>query len=185
MYMTKIISKIQLRPPYPSMLLLNIHCCSLTRAHAQLLYRVCLYSFCKQVWTTFCMFQAYTPGPSQLGTSSHIATLAYFYDQANSPGPSESGRSAALLRTKLWTKSSPKSLSFTSSISSRLVPMAADRLKLDKQINITLLKETYSTLFFDLCQSSVSPEVLKSTYCCQIFPGNILFYVVSSAGVKM
>lgn len=50
---------------------------------------------------TFCMFQAYTPGPSQLGTSSHIATLAYFYDQANSPGPSESGRSAALLRTKL------------------------------------------------------------------------------------
>lgn len=63
--------------------------------------------------------------------------------------------------------------------------MAADRLKLDKQINIILFKETYSTLFFDLCQSSISPDVLKSTYCGQIFPGNILFYMVSSADVKM
>lgn len=65
-------------------------------------------SFCiEYVFTVFSsefeltFYTAYTPGPSQVGTNSHIATLTYFCDQANSPGPSETVRSAALLRPKL------------------------------------------------------------------------------------
>lgn len=46
--------------------------------------------------------------------------------------------------------------------------MSADELKLDEQIDIV-------STFFYLCQSSISPDVLKDTYCRQIFPGNILY----------
>lgn len=41
------------------------------------------------------------PQTQTVGTSSHIVTLAYFYDQANSTLPLVSGRRVALLGAKL------------------------------------------------------------------------------------
>lgn len=82
-----------------------------------------------------------------IGTSSHIAILAYFCDRANSTSPLESGRSVALLGTKIWRKSRTEPVSFISSIFICLASMAADILKLDR---LTCFKETHSTLSFML-----------------------------------
>jgi len=160
--MSKITSKIQLRPPHP-LILLNIHCCCVSQGPilSSCIGHACT-DFASRFELTFCVFQDYALSLKQLGTSSHIATLAYFCDQGNRLDPSESGRNFALLRTRLWTKSSPKSLSSLSPISSNLVPMAADILKLEKKINIKLFKEIYSVLFFGLCQSSI-PQMFWRT----------------------